>query len=60
MNNTRTPQALALLAAQPGLSQAAAARLCGLHPATVSKARKARAVPRCAHCGQTLRNTKGD
>ena len=54
MTQSRTREALALLAAMPGLSQAAAARLCGLHWATVSKAVAAQRKPRCACCGQTL------
>ena len=54
MTNPRTPQALAWLAAHPGMPAAEAARQFGLHPSTVSHARKARDVPRCAHCGQTL------
>ena len=58
MTQSRTREALALLAAMPGLSQAAAARLCSLHPATVSKAVAAQDKPRCACCGQTLRDAK--
>ena len=61
MTQSSTQAALALIAASPlkpdgkhELSQAAAARMCGLHWSTVSKARKARSVPRCQHCGQTL------
>ena len=56
MTKSRTRDALAMLAAMPGLSQAAAARLCGLHWATVSKAVAAQRKPRCKHCGQTLRH----
>ena len=54
MTKSRTRDALDLLAAMPGLSQAAAARLCGLHWATVSKAVAAQRKPRCKLCGQTL------
>ena len=59
MTQSRTREALALLAAMPGLSQAAAARLCGLHPGTVAHAVSAQRKPRCACCGQTLRDAKG-
>ena len=58
MTQSRTREALALLAAQPGLSQAAAARLCGLHWSTLSKAVTAQDKPRCECCGQTLRPTR--
>ena len=54
MTDPRTPKALAWLAAHPGMPAAEAARQFGLHPSTVSKARTARAVPRCSTCGQTL------
>ena len=54
MTKSRTRDALALLSAQPGLSQASAARLSGLHWATVSKAVAAQRKPRCPTCGQTL------
>lgn len=55
MTQSRTREALAMLAAMPGLlTPASAARLCGLHPSTVSKARKALSMPRCKCCGQTL------
>ena len=38
MTNSRTADALALMAAHPGLSQAAAARLCGIAQSTVAHA----------------------
>ena len=54
MTDPRTPKALAWLDAHPSMPAAEAARQFGLHPSTVSHACKARAVPRCPTCGQTL------
>ena len=57
MHKSSTADALALMAAQPGLSQAAAARLCGIKQSTVAHAVKNQKRPRCPHCGKTLRAT---
>ena len=50
---SRTAQALALL--DGGSTMTEAAKAVGIGIATLSHAVKRRALPRCSHCGQTLR-----
>ena len=54
MTKSRTRQALAWLAAHPGMPAAEAARQFDLHWSTISHALAAQRKPRCKHCGQTL------